>query len=1400
MIAHNLLLSALLVPCIISAAEPLVLFDGQSLKGWQGRAGLWRVEEGAITGEIKNQTSLDHNEWIFWDGEVNDFELELEYRITGGPSANSGIQVRCQRDANGVASGLQCDLDDGAEWLGRIYDEHGRALIMERGTRVSIAPDGRRWADPFAEPKSFQKIPKANDWNTYHIRASASRVETWVNGVFFGALDDHETKAAEYTGKLAFQLHSGPGPAKIQFRNIRLTDLGKTDLPSLADKTTAKESDVFQPVGDNGKLLNLGFENGSLEDWKAQGDAFEGQPIKGDTVSPRKPGQASRHAGEYWIGGYEPKHTDEGTGTLTSVPFKVTRPWASFLIGATTGDPGSVRVEIVEAATEKVFHTASGKGEEDMRREIVDMRPLQGKSIYLRLIDQGKSGWEHLNFDDFVFHNEPPAQAIAATGRQSQSPVLWHLRDNPAKPTAVANAEAQAVVAGMMLTHGFQAELIAAEPEVVQPIAFCIDARGRLWVLEGLSYPNKQPEGKGRDRISIFADNDGDGNFETRTVFAEGLNLASGIEVGFGGVWVGAAPQLLFFPDKNGDDQPDGPPQVLLDGWGYQDTHETLNSFIWGPDGWLYGCQGVFNSSLIGKPGTPDHLRLPMHAGVWRYHPVRHEFEIFSNGGSNQWGLDYNENGDFFMTHCRSFFGGGGTTFVIRNGHYWNQANAGYASFISNSGTDFAPDLKNYLPASALYDSGEGGAGKPGTTAIYGGHSHVGTMIYQGANWPETYRGHLFTHNLHGHQMNHQINYRSGSGYETMHGGADLMFTPDPRYIAVDLQSGPDGAVYIIDWCDQQHCHTPVEEKWDRSNGRIYRVSWAATYKPVKVDLTAMSDVELAKLQKHPDDWYRRQARRLLMERATTASLSEDALSELANDAGDLHGTMALRGLWALHQCGKLDATRLQSAVSHPDPNVRAFAIRIATETMGKPALPPQLFLNLAATDQAAQVRLALASALPAFPASDRWGVAEALAQHAEDKTDRFLPKVLWSGLATVAGTDWPRALKIAGTTPIAELADDIRWFAATSADGCDALAAETATLSAEQVGRIARIAAFALRDQQSLPPPIGLKSAFAKLATIKDRAVLDAVDQLAAIFGDKEVLARMRGVLADAKADLVQRKSALALLRRTGDPEAVPVFAGLLDQDAFRAEIIPLLGRSDDPSIATALLQRYEKFNPADQNSTLAALTSRPALALALVKAMAAGQFEKKTLTAVHIRQIRNLGNAELNTLLEKTWGKFNPTSDTAKATVAKYKKLFSEAPLWAYEAGRGREVFTKVCSACHNFGGGDPKIGPDLGGAWRNGIDYFLENITDPNAVIGEDFQLNIITKNDGSVVAGAIAKDSDTTLTVKTLTEAVNIPKADIKTREKLAQSFMPPGLLEALSEREALELLKFLTSQP
>lgn len=1249
----------------VAAPATQAIFDGKTLTGWEGNTAAWRVEDGAITGEIAADTKLAKNEFLYWQGEVADFELTAEFRLSGVPSANSGIQFRSIRHPDGHAQGYQADLDDGKLWLGRIYDEHGRALLVERGARVSIAPDGRRWNEDFGKPSDYVQLSRpAGEWNTYRILASGPHIELWINGTRVSVLDDHQADAARYAGVLGLQLHSGPGPVKIQFRNLQLTALGHTELPAVTGK----------PAATSAAAAALAAPTNAAD-----------------------------------IGNYR-----------------------------RNGDPPLKRLAGVDDLT-----------------------------------------------------------------RLSSSPVLWHLRDNPAKPTAVANPAAQKVVTGMKLVQGFQAELIAAEPDLHQPVAFAIDERGRLWVAEAYGYPNRQPEGQGKDRIVILEDKDGDGVFETKKVFAEKLNLVSGLEIGFGGVWVGAAPYLLFIPDQNHDDVPDGPPQVLLDGWGFQDTHETLNSFTWGPDGWLYGCHGVFSNALVGKPGTPDSERIRVRAVVWRYHPVRHEFEVYAAGGSNQWGLDFNSVGHLFMTHCRSFYGGGGTTYVVRNGHYWNQGNNNFAPFISNRGTDFAPDLKNYLMASARYDSGEGGAGKPGTTAVYGGHSHVGTMIYLGDNWPDTYRDHLFTHNLHGHQLNHQVNVRTGSAYETFHAGYDLLFAPDPTYMAVDLQYGPDGAVYVIDWVDTQHCHNPRDELWDRTNGRLYRVEWAATYQPVKVDLSAKSDAELAALHTHKSEWYVRTARRLLQERAVTRTIESAAVTALRAQASDTTSDIVaqLRALWTLHVTGNLAPAQRAAALAHASETVRAWAIQLAVDNPAALAISSAELARLAAKDASSAVRLSVASAVPALPLADRWPVVAALAAHGEDASDRYLPKMTWFAAAPAVAGDIPRALDLAASTALPTLADSLRWFVARTAVGRDQLAARIVTLPEAAAARALRVFAFALETEAGLKMPAAWPQVAARFATVADPAVRGAYEQLSALFGDKTVLVAIRARLANIATPLAERRRALDLLKRAGDTESTAVLVGLLADKDLRTAVIPLLGTAADaPAAAAGLIAKFPSFNAADRNAALAALTSRPVLALPLLRAVESGAFDKKALTALHARQLRNLKNPDVTTLLDRVWGKTTESSADMKATVARLRRTYQEAPVWSYEVAAGKKVFEKTCVACHAIDSTTvSKLGPNLAGTWRNGLDYFLENIVDPNAVVGTDYQLNLITKRDGTVVAGMIDKETDTVLAMRTVTETVNVPKSEIKSREVTPQSMMPPGLLEALPEREAVELLKFLTTE-
>jgi putative membrane-bound dehydrogenase-like protein len=952
----------------------------------------------------------------------------------------------------------------------------------------------------------------------------------------------------------------------------------------------------------------------------------------------------------------------------------------------------------------------------------------------------------------------------------------------------------------MYVTEGFRADLILAEPDLHQPVAFAFDARGRIWVAEAYSYPQKRPAGEGLDKIVCFEDKDGDGRFESRKVFAEGLNLVSGIEIGYGGVWIGAAPQLLFIPDRNGDDVPDGPPEVLLEGFGYQDTHECLNSFLWGPDGWLYGNQGVFNYSRIGRPNGPDSERVELRAGVWRYHPVRHQFEVFAHGGSNQWGLDYDEHGQLFMTHCRSYWGRGLTTHVIQGGHFWNQANANYPAFIVGDPPEDFPGYRNYLLASARYDHGAGGAGPRGSDAIYGGHSHVGTMIYLGDNWPDQYRGHLFTHNLGGHQINQQVNRRMGSGFDTVHAGRDLFFCSDPKYVAVDLQYGPDGAVYIIDWYDQQHCHNPNTERWDRSNGRLYRLAYTTTYKPTRVDLTRMNDAELVSLLERKNEWYVRTARRVLAERAQTRALQTKALKNLDVLTQHQDPLMRLRALWTTHTINQLSAKVIRRGLADPDEYVRAWTIQLSAEQGA--AEQANDYTRLAQDDPSPVVRLYLASAIQRLPKNDNataWQIAERLCAHGEDRTDRNLPYLLWHSLAPRVPANIERAFALAEHTLIPQLDDFICYYAATlEGEGLNRSIARLQHQQGEDLRRRLTGLTLALDSRDHVSAPAAWAEIAPALYANKDQRIARQAEQLAATFGDESMFPRLRTALEDPKADAGLRQHAFRVLSRALDQKALPIFIRLLDEEPFRKSTIGLLGRFDDASVAEALISRFNQFKPAERTAALNALCSRATFALALLDAVQSGQITRDQLTAFHIRQLTGLKNPKVDERVTATWGRIKQTATQKQEQINRLQKIFEEAPLWAYDAGAGRQHFQKLCAQCHQLGPEGTRVGPELTGAGRNGIRYFLENIIDPNAVVGTDFQMTTVDTRQGEVISGLIVNETDSALQIQTTTAKVTVAKKDIAERATSENSLMPEGLLDPLSQREQIELLKFLTS--
>ncbi len=421
----------------------------------------------------------------------------------------------------------------------------------------------------------------------------------------------------------------------------------------------------------------------------------------------------------------------------------------------------------------------------------------------------------------------------------------------------------------MTVPAGFNVTLFAGEPDVVQPIAFCTDDRGRLWVGECLSYPQWDQTGAltGPDRIIILEDTTGSGRFDKKTVFADNLANLSGFQLGFGGVYVCSTPHLLFYPcaDLNADHpRPSGPPQVLLDGWNVKTAeHNVFNRLTWAPDGWLWGLNGIQSKSNVGKPGTPDEQRTFFDCGVWRYHPITHAFEVVAWGTTNPWGLDFDDYGQGFITNCVINH----LWHVIPGAHYQRMYGQGPGedTFVYDQ---MKPCADHYHFIGAWTDVR---SGPNHNLDAGGGHAHVGAMVYLGDNWPDSYRNTIFMCNLHGNRVNNDLLEQHGSGYVGRH-GKDFLLANDSWFRGIDLHYGPDGGVYLSDWTDTGECHNHVAV--DRSNGRIYKITYGNNPKPaINLDVAGKSDAELVAMQLDKNDWFVQHARRLLEERFAAGKL-----------------------------------------------------------------------------------------------------------------------------------------------------------------------------------------------------------------------------------------------------------------------------------------------------------------------------------------------------------------------------------------------------------------------------------------------------------------------------------------------------------------------------------------------
>lgn len=526
-------------------------------------------------------------------------------------------------------------------------------------------------------------------------------------------------------------------------------------------------------------------------------------------------------------------------------------------------------------------------------------------------------------------------------------------------------------------------ELVASEPVVRQPIDLHFDDRGRLWVVQYLQYPF--PAGlnitsydqylrarfdgvpaapprhvRGADKITVLEDTDGDGTFDSHIDVITGLNITTSVLTGRGGVWVMNPPYLLCYRDRTGDGLPDGDPEVRLAGFGLEDTHSLANSLTWGPDGWLYGVHGSTST------GTVRGVSF-LGQAVWRYHPDMDEFELFAQGGGNPWTLSIDSKG-------RMFSGDNGGN---SRGFHWVRGGR-YEKNWPKHGPFTRPHSYGYI---ANMDH----EGYPARFAMT-------SVVYEEGKLPG-YEGQLISGMALTSRMQATRLVPDGSTYRTVDTKA-LVTTKDRSFRPVDTAVGPDGAVYIADWCDIRMDHTDPRDTWDKACGRIWRLRARDSRSAAPFDLAKRSSQELIELLGDGRKWYREHARRLLGERK-----DRSLVPQLRRLAVERRGQLALEALWTANLISGMDDEWARVLLEHPDAPVRSWTLRLLSDARALAEPMHQTLVRLARTEPDAEVRSEIASNAARLEPAAALPVLQALVERQEDLSDKHIPLRIWWAL-----------------------------------------------------------------------------------------------------------------------------------------------------------------------------------------------------------------------------------------------------------------------------------------------------------------------------------------------------------------------------------------------------------------
>jgi len=963
----------------------------------------------------------------------------------------------------------------------------------------------------------------------------------------------------------------------------------------------------------------------------------------------------------------------------------------------------------------------------------------------------------------------------------------------------------------------FEVKLFAGEPQLVNPVAFSIDERGRVWCVECFEYPSKTPKGKApRDRIVILEDTDGDGACDKRTVFCEGkdfpvseerkkaglgaFDLCTGLEVGHGGVWVGAAPYVWFIENK--DDKP-GKFETILGGFGSQDTHETLNTFTWGPDGWLYGLHGVFSQSNVKSLDGPETR---MNAAIWRLHPKTKKFEIFAEGTSNPWGIDFrNTDGQAILACCVIPH----LYHIVPGGIYKRQAGASYN-----------PHAYGYI--NEISDH---------TFHKESGWAHAGLLSLDVPHMPERFRNSVIFGSIHGCSLKQNILKPNGSSYIASRGD-DFLQSGDKNFRPINMKWGPNGDIYLIDWHDQMPCHQAKAEEWDYERGRVYRIQLKDRKGKKAEDLGKKKEAELIEGMDANDPYTTRTALRLLWERndGKPKPLFRDDV--LPKDKFARILTSEAKGT-QISVAASMVSNIASPITKNPAEGValtKQWAIRIWSDNMRYSDFLEKGWLRLAAAETDAGVRRELASMCVRL--ADKHDVTElvhALMKRKEDAKDPLIPHLTWLAYEKIlaSGGRKPSDSETPGKKdsgdPRPRLAAELEFLAKEAPDNIfvrDEIVPKVmrrlvATGQPEDLALCLKFVKDVSDTNTREKALDGLAVALTgrtvdapkawaalQIELRKEPKLVGLVNKLAVNFRDPTALKRAfdalsTGMTPDARIEGLRE---VVLLRHPQAPAIVlDLLRGVTETDApIRVEAARQLANLDDPKAAAAVVAEWNKF-PKELRADLAnSVAGRKEGAKALLTAMNDKKIDRTALTDNTVIKMQAFNDKEINALIEKAWGRTRPTPAELDKVIDATRKGLYESPA---SFAKGKKVFEAQCMKCHKFDGQGQDVGPALDGAARD-IEYLLANVIDPNRVIGAPYFLRTANTLDGQVIQGLLAEEDENFLTLKIENGVLKkIAKKDLDGHVKVTEkSMMPEGLTAGMTPQDFRDLLRYAMNSP